>query len=434
MSTVCENNESEDRDNECSADQFWDVISYGCHDKADAFVTDNSVAPPFCYDTDNLRKLVKAGGSMRYPHNQIPMTQRDLDKLKPVEPKHYSQIWWFCQLNDLPGFYKDILTNDIFTPMALFEADNDALKDVVTLFQDRAAEGTFYDADYQYRGRHGTTGLMMAVQTGVPSLVQVFRSLGADVNGHDNEGDTALHLAVHVICQASQNAHWGLYDDYDLPFKYYATTTRHINMLEYLIMNDADVNAVCIGGYTPLMLACGAGRTPIHSVLGDVNVIRLTVDQLIKASADINLADNNGRTALHHACKHADVQTVMSLLSQPDVVVHAKDARGWTPLDAACDVRSLTQNLAVDIAHLNMTYESMTQRVRVVEYLLDACDPMEKIGMKISAMVIATRTHPSTYTDVGSNERESLVPLQQTLIDILRLTKRENVEMHLFGD
>jgi len=46
---------------------------------------------------------------------------------------------------------------------------------------------------------------------------------------------------------------------------------------------------------------------------------------------------------------------------------------------------------------------------------------MEKIDMKISAMEIATRTHPSTYTDVGSKEREFLVPLQQTLIDILRL-------------
>jgi ankyrin repeat protein len=387
-------------------------------------VTDDSVAPPFCYDVDNLRWMAKSGGSMRYPHNQIPMTQRDINKLKPVEPKDYSQIWWFCQLNDLRGFYRAILTNDIISPMALFEADNDALKDAVTEFQDRATEGTFYDADYRNGDLIDTTGLMMAVQTGVTSLVQVFRSLGADVNDHDNEGHTALHLAVHVICLASQNAHRGNYDDYDLPFKYYAITTRHINMLEYLIMNDEDVNAVNIGGYTPLMLACGAGRISIHSVLGGVNVIRLTVDQLIKASADINLADNNGFTALHHACKRADVQTVISLLSQPDIDVHAKDSRDRTPLDTACDVRSLRKNFWA-VARVNMKHEAMTQRVRVVEYLLDACGPMEKTDMKISAMAIATRTHPSTYTDVGSNEREFLVPLQQTLIDILRLTKRE---------
>jgi hypothetical protein len=275
----------------------------------------------------------------------------------------------------------------------------------------------------------------MAIQTGVTSLVQVFISLGADVNDdQDNDGVPALHLAVDVICQASFNARQGSYDDDDLPNKYYATMTRHINMLEFLIMNDADVNAVNYRGLTPLMLACGAGRTPIHSVLDGVNVIQRTVNQLIKASADINAVDMDEKTALHFACKHADVHTVKILLSQPNIDVHAEDYRGYTPLDAACDVRSLTQNLAVDIAHLNMTYESMTQRVRVVEYLLDACDPMEKIGMKISAMAIATRTHPSTYTAVGSKEREFLVLLQQTLVDILRLTKRENVEMHLFGD
>jgi hypothetical protein len=74
-----------------------DVISYGCHDKADAFVTDDSVATPFCYDGDNLRELIKSGGTMRYPHNQIPMTQRDIDKLK--QPEEH-KIWWYCQLND----------------------------------------------------------------------------------------------------------------------------------------------------------------------------------------------------------------------------------------------------------------------------------------------------------------------------------------------
>jgi len=230
-----------------------------------------------------------------------------------------------------------------------------------------------------------------------------------------------------VICEASFNARQGSYDDDDLPYKYYARTMRHINMLEYLIMNDADVNAVNDKGFTPLMLACGAGRSPLHSVLEGVNVIHLTVNQLIKASADINVVDVNGKTALHHACKRADVQTVIILLSQPDIDVHAKDSRRRTPLDTACDVRSLKQNFigGPAVARLNMTHESMTKRVRVVELLIDACGPMEKNNMKISAMDIARSTHPSTYTDVGSKEREFLVPLQQTLIDILRLTKRE---------
>jgi ankyrin repeat protein len=283
-------------------------------------------------------------------------------------------------------------------------------------FQNRATEGTFYDADYRDGDLNSTTGLLMAVQTGVTSLVQVFISLGAYVNGdRDNKGNTALHLAVDVICTASNHARHGRYDDYDLPFIYYARTTRHINMLEYLIMNDAGVK-VNNEGFTPLMLACGAGRGPVHSVLGGVNVMRLTVDMLAEASGDINVVDDSGKTALHHACKRADVEAVIRLLAEDHIDVYKTDSRDMTPLDAACDVKWLKLNL------IDMTHESMTQRVRVVEYLLDKCEPMYKNNMKSFAMAIATSTHPSTYTDVGSKEREFLVLLQQTLVDILRLT------------
>ena len=355
---------------------------------------------------------------MRYPHNQKPMTQRDIDKLKQQEEQ---KIWWYCQLNDLRGFYRAILTDRntrsyAMRPWALLDGKNNEAKDVVMNFQNRATEGTFYDADYRDGDLNSTTGLLMAVQTGVTSLVQVFISLGAYVNGdRDNKGNTALHLAVDVICTASNHARHGRYDDYDLPFIYYARTTRHINMLEYLIMNDAGVK-VNNEGFTPLMLACGAGRGPVHSVLGGVNVMRLTVDMLAEASGDINVVDDSGKTALHHACKRADVEAVIRLLAEDHIDVYKTDSRDMTPLDAACDVKSLKLNL------IDMTHESMTQRVRVVEYLLDKCEPMYKNNMKSFAMAIATSTHPSTYTDVGSKEREFLVLLQQTLVDILRLT------------
>jgi ankyrin repeat protein len=288
-------------------------------------------------------------------------------------------------------------------------------------FQNRATEGTFYDADYRDGDLNSTTGLLMAVQTGVTSLVQVFISLGAYVNGdRDNNGNTALHLAVDVICTASNHARHGRYDNHemDLPFTYYTRTTRHINMLEFLIMNGAGVK-VNNAGFTPLMLACGAGRGPVHSVVGGVNVMRLAVDMLAEASGNINVVDGSGKTALHHACNHADVEAVKSLLATDHndyIDVYKTDYRDRTPLDAACDLRSLKLN------RLDMTHESMTQRVRVVEYLLDACEPMDKNNMKSFAMAIATSTHPSTYTMVGSKEREFLVLLQQTLVDILRPT------------
>jgi len=89
MSTLCENNESFDQDHECSKDQFYDPISLACEEKNDAFVTDTSVAPPFCYAHHNLQGMVNANLSLRYPHNQIPMTARDLKELRPGEPFTY---------------------------------------------------------------------------------------------------------------------------------------------------------------------------------------------------------------------------------------------------------------------------------------------------------------------------------------------------------
>ena len=303
MSDACENNEAEDRDNECSADQFWDVISYGCHDKTDAFVTDDTVAPAFCYDTDNLRKMVKAGGSMRYPHNQIPMTDRDLYKLKP--PKKYWEVWWSGPLNEIRGFLEATFSNDAVSPEALFKADSKLNNSVRHMFEMRSVLGTFDDALWKCEALDGTNGLIMAAESGVHEIVDLFIKKGVHLNSHDNQYNTALHKAVSVIAIASTFALHGHYAGRDFDLNgYFGRMGKANQVMLVLLVDETNVNAANNRGFTPLMIACGAGELAVHSFVNNQSPTKDARRILMRDERiDFNLSDNDGRTALHHACQ-----------------------------------------------------------------------------------------------------------------------------------
>jgi hypothetical protein len=122
----------------------------------------------------------------------------------------------------------------------------------------------------------------------------------------------------------------------------------------------------------------------------------------------------------------------MNLLSQPDIDITAEDARGRTPIDAACDIVPLlpffnVENLTVAQPDLP---ESLTQHVRVVELLIDACGPGKKgfngrsvklngRSVKISALDVLIHRHPF-HLDAGSKEREFLTSLRFMINDLFK--------------
>ena len=139
----------------------------------------------------------------------------------------------------------------------------------------------------------GLTPLMLAVQKYHSNAVNYLLEQGADVNLQDMAGYTALHTAA---------------------------ACGNYNALRSLIYYGADVNARNRFNRTPLMLACQVvNKEAINNFINEHDHKKVYVRRslchfirrnrnsfdavtfLIDQGADVNLQDNNGHSALHHA-------------------------------------------------------------------------------------------------------------------------------------
>ena len=144
-------------------------------------------------------------------------------------------------------------------------------------------------------------------------------------------------------------------------------------VVEYLLDNDADVNATDRYGYTPLdealaldnmeMVALlgnaggggehsegfrplkaaptASGDTPSAPLTLDERLLRAAVqgdaelvEQLLGIGADIHAKSKMGQTPLHRAAENGNLETVALLIAK-GADIHAKDNNGRTPLQVA---------------------------------------------------------------------------------------------------
>src|SRR5262245_11653405 len=138
---------------------------------------------------------------------------------------------------------------------------------------------------------------------------------------------------------------------------HWATAYSHTDIGKYLMSKDADVNVKASYGYTPLHLAAmnrnkdlvealldkkadvnaqdNGGNTPLLYSRqyggGDTGSMEL----LIKAGADVNLATTYKQTPLHRACQYG-YDKVAILLLDKKADVNVQDNGGNTPLAYAC--------------------------------------------------------------------------------------------------
>jgi ankyrin repeat protein len=376
VAPVCKNNEAEDIGNDCSADQFYDIVTMGCHDKNDAFVTDATVAPyppPFCYAPDTLRNMVRLGNKLVYPHNQIPITPNDLAMIRNSGStrKNRSNIWWFPILNALRGYYKDnpvILQN---TPME--GAGITVYLELLETFGARENLGTFTDVNVKCDDS-GTTGLIMAAQAAIPVAVKSFLSFDADVNGHDDLGNTALHASVRVMANVAAFGDMGRYESDDMSDKYNDKMTEMRYVAALLIDGGANEAAETSSGFTPIMIACGAGSNQVNANRTFRDQINNVLKDLISSQYNGNNTDNNGLTALHHAARHHDEAAMNVLLKEgPALNVNVRDKQGRTALHHAC---ALEYSMFVHVLTNNMPGPKDSHALRVVDVLLNhGADP-----------------------------------------------------------
>ena len=198
----------------------------------------------------------------------------------------------------------------------------------------------------QYRDRSLTVAdpavLCNACKNGSPlPLILDLVSIGCDINGRDNDGQTPVFKTVYKNPQPTQDS---------------AFIRNYDRIFNWLLQQKADLSVVDNSGKNLLAWAISeedsaktryflsipslingrdhTGTTPLLRAVNDQNVdyARLLLDH----KADPQVKDNEGNTALHVAVTNNDTPMVALLLNRK-VEVNIKNNSGKTPLFLAAE-------------------------------------------------------------------------------------------------
>ncbi|UJR22944.1 hypothetical protein I4U23_025971 [Adineta vaga] len=194
----------------------------------------------------------------------------------------------------------------------------------------------------------GYTPLMEASREGHDDLVNLLVSQGADVNRTtEDTQETALTLAcaggfldvAKILISHGANVNLGQ----STPLME-ASQEGHIELVQYLIQNSADVNQTTPAGETALAYACESGHTEVAEIL-------------FNSGAHIDQTENEGRTPLMKAARAGHTCTVRYLISKGADVNRSTNSNDSTVLSLACagghlEVASLLLKHGSDPNHL----------------------------------------------------------------------------------
>ena len=263
-----------------------------------------------------------------------------------------------------------ILPHGNWTP--LMYAGRDGGVDAVPVLVKAGADVNAVDPD-------GTTPLMLAIMNSHYDTANALLDNGADPNVLDKAGMAALYAAVDMS---------SLGEVYGLPPRKVRDTLSPTDLMSRLIAKGAVVDAklktptlqrnhtpgegLLGAGTTPLMraarngdyeavkilldagadasikqprgtnalmMACGVGRGlgVFAKDVGTESDLRKAAELLIAKGVDVNLATDDGLTAVHIAAQ-AGLDSVVALLAQHGAKLDVKDKRGRTPVDMAMGV------------------------------------------------------------------------------------------------
>ena len=185
--------------------------------------------------------------------------------------------------------------NDLYDDgkTALMMAVEAGSADIATLLLAHKADVNVVDKDQ-------TTALMIACEKGNAALVDALLKVGADVSKKSKYGDTALSKAiaghqVRIVQTLVKNS--SHFDRREALFS--AVIAGNLEIVQFLLTKDADVNMRGFGSGTTLMLAAD----------GDIVLVKF----LVEKGADVNLQNDEGETALMKAVKSFKESNVTSM-------------------------------------------------------------------------------------------------------------------------
>ncbi len=183
-------------------------------------------------------------------------------------------------------------------------------------------------ADPDGKNAEGFSALHAAADEGSVGVARILLDAGADPNVRNNKGFAPLHYAVHekvsVTMTLTPAQSGAMSSSIDIKSQSPSAKTTQQSVLELLLDTGADINAKTESGTTPLMEA------------GSASIVQL----LVKRGADVNATNERGETALHTAMSGAglisgDPLAHIQALVDCGADVNAVNKSGETPLDSA---------------------------------------------------------------------------------------------------
>jgi ankyrin repeat protein len=192
-------------------------------------------------------------------------------------------------------------------------------QDVIGDCQSETFKSHFKNAT-EVRDNTGKTPLHYAIDEGSRGTAVLLLKGGADVIATDNDGLTPLHII----------SEWK-----KLPYRprrrdgerrrvlsVRERKLRSKKVVNFLLENGADINAITLNGSTPLHLAIASRKFN-------------TVGILLQHGANVNIVDNHGLTPLHYFASHPDdlsERSIVHTLLNYGAKIDARDNNGRTAL------------------------------------------------------------------------------------------------------